>query len=70
MAAFGVINPDEGVVGDGGSLDSLRIILQENDRLKTELKIMMDVTVKERQGFEASQRDSLREKNGIISRQY
>ena len=48
MAAFGVINPDDGNIGDGASLDSLRIILQENDRLKTELKMMMDMTMKER----------------------
>ena len=44
MHSFGVPSTQS----DGSSLDSLRIILNENERLKSELKQLMDLTVKER----------------------
>jgi ABC-type tungstate transport system permease subunit len=52
------------------SLDNLKIIFKENERLKSELSAIMEITVKERANFDVNQRGAFREIPSLISSQY
>ena len=52
------------------SLDSLKIVLNENDRLKDEMRTLIEAAVKDRQTIEFNQRDNIKKMPEILSAQY
>ena len=49
------------------SLDSLKIVLNENDRLKDEMRTLIESAVKDRQTIEYNQRDNIKRMPDILS---
>jgi len=52
------------------SLDNLKVVLSENERLKEEMRALIESTVRDRQKLEANQRSAISEIPGMVSKQY
>jgi len=52
------------------NLDSLKVVLQENERLKDEMRTMIEASMKDRQMLEATQREAIRELPTLVTKQY
>ena len=54
----------------GSSLDSLKEVLNENERLKDEMRTLIEAAVRDRQIIEYGQRDQIQELPELMKKQY
>lgn len=66
-------NPNNGVGGttqDRSSLDSLKEVLNENERLKDEMRTLIEAAVRDRQIIEYGQRETMSQLPDLMNQQY
>lgn len=70
LESYGYLDNLQGARTKVNNLDSLKVVLQENERLKDEMRTMIEASMKDRQILEASQREAIKELPTLVTRQY
>ena len=73
LEAYGYIKPMQEKDRHGGeqsSLDSLKEVLKENERLKDEMRTLIEAAVRDRQIIEYGQRETMSQLPDLMNKQY